>query len=196
MNRKRVLAGFAATGIVAGAVAVGGVALASAGPTQATASVSAAATPAAADFPAGWCDFGGGHMGGMMWGGQPVFTAAANYLGLSQAQLRDQLQAGKSLAALATARGKSVSGLESAIAAAATTQINASSRLTAAQKTALIAEMRSHLDAMVNATHSGGAGMRGADMPMRGTDAVPGGMGMGGSGMGMGGSGGMGMGGW
>jgi hypothetical protein len=181
MNGKRMLAAAAAAGVVAGALTVGGVALASAGSAQAT---GATATLAAADFPAGWCGFGG-HMGDMMWGGQPVFTAAANYLGLSQTQLRDQLQAGKSLAAVATARGKSVSGLESAIAAAAAAQINASSRLTAAQKTALIAEMKSHLDAMVHATHSVGPGMRGADMPMRDTDAVPGGMG-----------GGMGMGGW
>jgi hypothetical protein len=129
-------------------------------------------------------------MGAMMWGGQPVFTAAANYLGLSQAQLRGQLLAGKSLAQVTTAQGKSVSGLKSAIAAAVTARINADSRLTAAQKTALIAEMKSHIDAMVNATHSVGPGTRGTDMPMRDSGAAPGGMGMGGmGGMGIGMSG-------
>jgi hypothetical protein len=129
-------------------------------------------------------------MGAMMWGGQPVFSAVASYLGLTQAQLRDQLLAGKSLAQVATAQGKTLSGLKSAIAAAVTARINADSRLTAAQKAALIAEMKSHLDAMVNATHSAGPDMRGTDMPMRDAGTVPGGMGMGGMGNGMG------MGGW
>ncbi len=62
--------------------------------------------------------------------------AAAQYLGLTDAQLETQLRAGKSLAAVATAQGKTVAGL----------------------KAALVAQFSSTLDAYVNATHSGFAG--------------------------------------
>jgi hypothetical protein len=62
--------------------------------------------------------------------------AAAQYLGLTDAQLETQLQAGKSLAAVATAQGKTVAGL----------------------KAALVAQFSSTFDAYVNATHSGPGG--------------------------------------
>ena len=62
--------------------------------------------------------------------------AAAQYLGLTDAQLETQLQAGKSLAAVATAQGKTVDGL----------------------KAALVAQFSSTLDTYVNATHVGGPG--------------------------------------
>src|SRR5262249_54860253 len=45
--------------------------------------------------------------------------AVASYLGLSESELRMQLEAGKTLAQIATAQGKSVSGLEDAIYAEA-----------------------------------------------------------------------------
>lgn len=153
LNRKRVLTAVAATGIVAGALAGGSVALASTGSSQTPASTTAA-QPAS-----GWCAGGLGHMGGIWSGQQPVMKAAADYLGLTQAQLQSQLRSGKSLADVASAQGKPVSGLKDAILTAMTNQINASTRLTAAQKTAMISEVKSHLDAMVNATHPYGAGM-------------------------------------
>jgi hypothetical protein len=153
LNRKHVLAGVAGAGIVAGAMAAGGVALASTGSNQAT------ATTTAAQPASGWCDGGLGHMGGMWSGQQPVIKAAADYLGLSQTQLQSQLQSGKSLADVASAQGKAVSGLKDAILAAMTNQINASTRLSAAQKTAMISEVKAHLDTMVNATHPYGSGM-------------------------------------
>jgi hypothetical protein len=62
--------------------------------------------------------------------------AAAQYLGLTDAQLETQLQAGKSLATVATAQGKTVAGL----------------------KAALTSQFSSTLDAYVNATHTGGPG--------------------------------------
>jgi hypothetical protein len=65
--------------------------------------------------------------------------AAAQYLGLTDAQLQTQLQAGKSLAAVATAEGKTVAGL----------------------KAALVTQFGSTLDAYVNATHVGGPGLGG-----------------------------------
>lgn len=153
LNRKHVLAGVAATGIVAGALAGGGIALASTGPSPAP------ATTTAAQPAPGWCDGGLGHMRGMWSGTQPVLKAAADYLGLTQAQLQSQLQSGRSLADVASAQGKSVSGLKDAILTAMTNQINASTRLSAAQKTAMISQVKAHLDAMVNATHPYGVGM-------------------------------------
>jgi hypothetical protein len=60
--------------------------------------------------------------------------AAAQYLGLTDEQLETQLRAGKSLAAVATAQGKTVAGL----------------------KAALVAQFSSTLDAYVNATYPAG----------------------------------------
>ena len=62
--------------------------------------------------------------------------AAAQFLGLTDAQLATQLQAGKSLAAVAAAQGKTVAGL----------------------KAALVTQFSSTLDAYVNATHVGRPG--------------------------------------
>ena len=96
---------------------------------------------------------GAGNFGGMygMWTGQqPVMTAAADYLGLSLTQLRTQLHAGNSLADIAKAQGKPVSGLKDAILAAMTSRINADTALTAQQKAAMISQVKSHLDTMVN----------------------------------------------
>ncbi len=160
LNKRRVLAGLAATGVLAGAVAGGGVALASTG-----ASRSPAATTAT-EPSSGRCDSGLGDMHGMWSGQQPVMKAAADYLGLSQAQLQSQLQSGKSLADVARAQGKPVSGLKDAILAAMTSWINASTRLSAAQKAAMISEVKSHLDALVNRTYLSGTGMHRMGSPM------------------------------
>ncbi len=160
LNRKRVLAGLVATGVLAGGLAAGGVALASTG------SAHSAATTTATAPAYGRCDGDLGDMYGMWSGQQPAMKAAADYLGISQAQLRSQLQSGKSLADVAKAHGKSVSGLENAILAAMTNSINASTRLSAAQKAAMISEMKSHLDAMVNGTYHDGPGMHQMDSPM------------------------------
>jgi hypothetical protein len=159
-NRKRVAVGLAAAGLAAGALAVGGVALAATG---------AAPAPATSTSARPSHGFGAGHFGGMygmhgMWSGQqPVMAAAATYLGLSQTQLRTQLQAGKSLADVAKVQGKPVPGLKDAILAGMTSRINADSTLTAEQKAAMISHMKSHLDAIVDVdmdmSHSLGAGM-------------------------------------
>jgi hypothetical protein len=164
-NRKRLLAGLAATSVVSAGLAAGGVALASTSSATAPAATTAAtATPAS-----GTCV---GALAGLAgpWAGRPAVQAAGDYLGLTQAQLRAQLESGKSLADIASARNKPVSGLKNAILAAATSSVNASTWLSAAGKAAVIAEVKSHLDVIVNATFPGGPGFR----PMGGRPWGPG----------------------
>jgi hypothetical protein len=84
----------------------------------------------------------GGHGPGGPGGGPPGAAAIASYLGVTTAQLRTDLQSGQSLADVATAQGKTVSGLEDAIVA------DASSHLDATQ----LANLKSHLDDIVNRT--------------------------------------------
>ena len=143
LTRKHALAGLAATGIVASALAGGGVAIASTSPTPAP--TMTATAPA-------HCKCGCAHMHGKWFSNQPVIQAVAGYLGLSPAQVRSQLESGKSLADVAKAQGKPVPALEDTILGAATSQINASPYLSAAGKAAAIGEVQSHLGVIVNAT--------------------------------------------
>ena len=101
---------------------------------------------------------------------RPVRPAAVtDYLGLTAAQLRTQLEAGKTLADIAKAQGKTVAGLEDAIVAAATKKLDAAvaaGKLTAAQEATMLADLKSHVDDMVNRTGPpagghGGPGGRG-----------------------------------
>ena len=154
LNRKRVLAATAAAGIAVGALAGGGVALASMA-SPADLLVTATATAAASSWPDGGC----GDMGRMWPGHHSVVKAAADYLRLSQAQLRSELQSGKSLADVARAQGKPVSGLKITILGAITSWVNSSSALSAGQKAAIISEVKSHLDAIVNMTCRSAMGM-------------------------------------
>jgi hypothetical protein len=176
LTRKHVVTGLAAAGLMAGAIGVGGVALASTGPAPA----SATSAPATASYGPGTGNGNGMHsMHGMQACQQPVMTAAADYLGLSLTQLRTQLHQGTSLAGIATAQGKSASGLKDAILAAMTSRINANTALTAQQKAAMISQVKSHLDAMINMDmdHLPGAGMgAGMGSHMTGTGSPMGGM--------------------
>jgi hypothetical protein len=100
-----------------------------------------------------------GHMAGMSFGQNSPMTAVASYLGLSQTELQDQLQSGKSLADVAQTQVKSVSGPEDAMIAALKTNLDSNSTLTSDQKVAAVEQMRSRIDTMVNATHTPGQGM-------------------------------------
>ena len=85
----------------------------------------------------------------------PGGQAIADYLGLTAAELRTQLQGGKTLAQIATAQGKTVAGLEDAIVAAATKKLDAAvtaGKLTAAQEATMLADLKAHVDDMVNST--------------------------------------------
>jgi len=167
--RKHALAGLAATGIVAGALVSGGVAVAATGPAQSP-------TPTAAASAPGRCSAHGhmngkwpGHHHGRWHGHNAVVKAITDYLGLSEAQLRGQLESGKSLADVARAQGKSVPGLENTILAAVTSQVNAITGLSAAQKAAVISEVKSHLGEIVNATCQSGMSGHPTGSPMPST---------------------------
>lgn len=144
-NRKRVLAAAAAAGIAICSLVDGSAAVASAA-SPARSPVTAAATAPALLQPPGLC----GAMGKIWSVHDPAMKAAASYLGLSQAQLRSELQSGKSLADVARAQGRSVSGLKSTMLGAITSWVNRSGALSAPQKAKVITEVKDHLDTLVN----------------------------------------------
>jgi polyhydroxyalkanoate synthesis regulator phasin len=81
--------------------------------------------------------------------------AVASYLGLSETELRTQLESGKSLAQIATAQGKSVDGLKAAILAQAKSRLDeavAAGKITSAQEEKMLADLKSHIDDLVNRT--------------------------------------------
>ena len=81
--------------------------------------------------------------------------AAAKYLGLTDAQLRKQLESGKSLADIAKAQKKTVSGLEQALTDAAKTRLDkavANKRITADQEQKILSRLSGAIKDLVNAT--------------------------------------------
>src|SRR5476649_2232340 len=91
-------------------------------------------------------------------------SAAATYLGLTTDELRTRLQAGKSLADVATAQGKSVSGLEDALLANLKTDLDAdvtAGRLTSDRETQILANAKTQIAAQVARKGAGGAGLGG-----------------------------------
>jgi hypothetical protein len=82
-------------------------------------------------------------------------SSAADYLGLTEAELREQLADGKSLADVAEAKGKTVDGLEQAIldgAKASLDEAVKAERLTREQADAMYERLQSSIDELVNAT--------------------------------------------
>ena len=93
--------------------------------------------------------------GALFFGHASPFAAAAGYLGLSVTQLVNELRAGRSVAQIATARGKSVSGLERAVTAAIKSRLDravAAKRITKAQEQKLLAVLSSRLHDLINRT--------------------------------------------
>lgn len=165
-NKRRLFTGLAASGVLAGALACGGVALASTGsghPAAVTAMT--ASSQSAAGQVGGSCTRK--HGCGGLARRHPVvvraaFKLAAAYVGLTPKELRAQLVSGKSLAQVATAQGKTASGLENAMLAAAVKAIDAHSGWTAARKAALIQRVQTRLPAIVNAKYPFGIGRHAA----------------------------------
>jgi len=89
------------------------------------------------------------HHGGPFGG----LDAAARYLGLTQPQLRTQLESGKSLADVAKAKNKSVDGLVTALVDAAKKHLDsavAAGRLTQKQADSILSDLKSHVTDFVN----------------------------------------------
>jgi hypothetical protein len=109
---------------------------------------------------------GGPGLGGPGPGGPGGHLAdAATYLGLTQAKLMDQLQAGKTLADVAKAQGKTVEGLKDALLASEKKELDAlvkAGTITQAQADSALADRKSRLDDMVNGTFRGGHGRHAA----------------------------------
>src|SRR4051794_34946211 len=87
--------------------------------------------------------------------------AAATYIGISLDQLRTELKAGKSLADVAAAHGKTVAGLEAAIVADAKTHLDAAvaaGKLTADEAAQRLAKLQQHVDELVKRTGAPGKG--------------------------------------
>lgn len=81
--------------------------------------------------------------------------AAATFLGLTQAELREQLRDGKSLAEIAKAEGRTVAALVDALVAAAETELAEaveSGRLTDAQRDRILEDLEERIAEGVNAT--------------------------------------------
>jgi len=82
--------------------------------------------------------------------------SSAHYLGITPLQLLKQLRAGKSLAQIATAQGKSASGLKAALVARAQRMISrlvAAKVITAARGKQLLARLSVKLDKLINRTN-------------------------------------------
>jgi hypothetical protein len=81
--------------------------------------------------------------------------AATSYLGLSTAQLMNDLRSGKSLGDVAKAQGKSVSGLEQALINAEKTRLDeavSAGRISKSQEQTRLSRLTSEIDALVNRT--------------------------------------------
>jgi hypothetical protein len=130
---------------------------------------------------------GGGHRGGGFGhggfghGGPASLDAAAEYLGLTEAQLHTQLESGKTLAEIAKAQGKTADGLEKALTAATKTKLDAAVKagtITQAQADDLLKRAADHLDDLVNGklafrAHHGDRGFGGPPMTVPGAGVEP-----------------------
>ena len=101
--------------------------------------------------------FRGGHHGDGLRPprGPPSLEAAAAYLGLTEAELRTELESGKTLAEIAKAKGKSVDDLKKALTAELKKKLDAAvkaGKLTQAQADEIQARMTERLDDLVNGT--------------------------------------------
>ena len=101
--------------------------------------------------------------GGPRFGGRPGFgfgpgmslSAAAKFLGVSDADLRTQLRDGKSLAGIAKANGKTTADLKAAMKTAITSELDHAvkdNKLTAVQRTNILSGIDARLDDLINNT--------------------------------------------
>jgi hypothetical protein len=160
LNRKSVTLGITGLAIAAAVVGGNGIALATTGIATVPTTVTSADPPY--DHMGDMGHMGDaddrGYMAGMAFGENSPMAAAADYLGLSLTDLQTQLHDGQSLADVAVAQGKSASGLQDAVIAAMTANLDANTTLTAQEKAVDLALMKSRIEVMMTATHSSAAG--------------------------------------
>lgn len=102
---------------------------------------------------------GGGHHGRPRGHHGPGLATAATYLGLTETELRAELESGKSLADVAKAEGKTVAGLKAKLKADLETKLDAAvkaGRITQAQADEMLARMTERLDDMIEGTFGDG----------------------------------------
>jgi hypothetical protein len=112
------------------------------------------------DFPV----LGGFHGGG--FGHRGGLDGAAAYIGITDAQLRTELESGKTLAQVAKAHGKTADGLIAAMVAAEKKELDAavtSGRITRAQEDQMVSNLKARITDLVNRTGppQGSQGFRG-----------------------------------
>ena len=91
--------------------------------------------------------------GGFRHHGGPDLDAAAKYLGLTEAQLRTELQSGKTLAEVAKAHGKTAAGLVDAVLAQAKTKVDEAvkaGKLTQSEANEMLAGLEARITDLVN----------------------------------------------
>jgi hypothetical protein len=96
--------------------------------------------------------FGFRHLGGMFGAG---LHAVTSYLGITPAQLRNELAAGKSLAQIAQEHGKTADGLVAALDAVAKSKLDqavAANRISSAQEQAILSKLHNLFEMLVNRT--------------------------------------------
>jgi hypothetical protein len=81
-----------------------------------------------------------------------LLNAAADYVGLTREQLREQLRAGQSLAQIAAAQGKSVDGLKQAMLDAVKARLERKAGLSAERRERLLARAEKLIERLVNRT--------------------------------------------
>ena len=93
--------------------------------------------------------------GALFFGHASPIAAAAGYLGVSVPQLFNELRSGRSVAQIAKARGKSVSGLERAVTTAIKSRLDravASGHLTKSQEQQVLRTLSARLGDLINRT--------------------------------------------
>jgi hypothetical protein len=160
------------TKLIAGAVVIASVAAAGAAfaAVELTRTTTATATPPMPFSGLDTSGLGDGRLGGRGFGGGlgsgrgfvrwrifADFSAAASYLGLPAATLRNDLEGGRTLAQIAKAHGKPVDGLVAAVVGAQKRRLDAAVSngfLTHAQATRLVSSMQRRVEAMVERPRS------------------------------------------
>jgi hypothetical protein len=118
----------------------------------------------------------GGGPGGRFGGGRgiPILTEVAKALGITQAKLHQQLKAGKSIADVAKAQGKSLDAVKSAVRKAVKAELDkqvAAKTITQAQADERLSHLDEHMDRFDEA--GGFRGGRGHGPGHRGPGAPP-----------------------